>query len=50
MATRIRRAVLMVSLALLMATALAGVAWAANVIHCPNSNGYPTCEGTGKTT
>jgi Ca2+-binding RTX toxin-like protein len=48
MATRIRRAGLMVALTLLLTTALAGVAWAANVIHCPNSNGYPTCLGTGK--
>jgi Ca2+-binding RTX toxin-like protein len=48
MATRIRRAVVAAALALLMATVLAGVAWAANVIHCPNSGGFPTCRGTGK--
>jgi len=40
MATRIRRAVVAVALALLMATALAGVAWAAN-IRCPNVPGEP---------
>jgi Ca2+-binding RTX toxin-like protein len=48
MATRIRRAGVAVALALLMATALAGVAWAANVIQCPNRTGHLTCEGTGK--
>ena len=47
MATRIRRAGLMVGLALLMATALAGVAWAANVIHCPNGPGEShSCRDT----
>src|SRR5829696_7305754 len=38
MMTRIRRVGLTVSLALLLlATALAGVAWAANTIHCPGA-------------
>jgi Ca2+-binding RTX toxin-like protein len=48
MATRIRRAGVVVGLALLlMATALAGVAWAANAIHCPNVPGEPRgCRDT----
>ena len=51
MVTRIRRAVLMMALTLLMATCLAGVAWAVNTIHCPgedstNRDGY--CEGTDR--
>jgi Ca2+-binding RTX toxin-like protein len=40
-----------VALALLMATAVAGVAWAANTIHCPGaSSGNPDgeCRGTDK--
>jgi hypothetical protein len=45
---KIRRAVVAAAFAWLLAAALAGVAWAANVIHCPNSSGYPTCVGTGK--
>ena len=51
MATRIRRAVVAVALALLMTTTLAGVAWAANTIHCPtesSSNLDGTCEGTDR--
>ena len=49
MATRMWRAGVAVALALLMATALAGVAWAANVINCPNNRSeYLTCEGTAK--
>jgi Ca2+-binding RTX toxin-like protein len=51
MATRIRRAGLMVGLTILMATALAGVAWAANTIHCPGpSSGNPDgeCRGTDR--
>ncbi len=51
MATRIRRAGVVVALTLLMATALAGVAWAANKIHCPGEtstdpDGY--CNGTDR--
>ena len=46
MATRIRRAGLVVALTLLMATALAGVAWAAN-IQCPKGSSG-TCWGTQK--
>ena len=46
MATRIRRAAFMVALTLLMATALAGVAWAAN-IQCPKGSSG-TCWGTQK--
>jgi hypothetical protein len=47
MATAIRRAGVMVALALLMATALTGVAWAANVIQCsPSTDEDPICEGT----
>ncbi len=42
MATRIRRAGLMVGLTLLMATCLAGVAWAANVVDCPGGSCYGT--------
>lgn len=39
----------MVALALLMATALAGVAWAANVKHCgPNPGGDGICWGTNR--
>jgi Ca2+-binding RTX toxin-like protein len=47
MTTRIRRAGFMVALALLMATALAGVVWAAN-IQCPNDpqGNTGTCWGT----
>jgi Ca2+-binding RTX toxin-like protein len=41
MATRIRRAVVVVVLAWLMAAAFAGTAWAANAIHCPNVPGEP---------
>ena len=51
MATRIRRAVVAVALVLLTGTALAGVAWAANTIHCPgesSSNLDGTCEGTNR--
>jgi Ca2+-binding RTX toxin-like protein len=51
MVTRIRRAGLMVALALLMATALAGVAWAANTIHCPgpsSGNLDGECPGTDR--
>jgi Ca2+-binding RTX toxin-like protein len=48
MATRIRRAVVAAALTLLLATALAGVAWAANVIECPNRTGYFTCVGTDR--
>ena len=49
MATRIRRARFMLALTLLMATALAGVAWAAN-IQCPNDpqGNTGTCWGTQK--
>jgi hypothetical protein len=50
MATRIRRAGVAVALALLMATALAGAAFAAqNFIQCPKNtpqDGY--CDGTNK--
>jgi Ca2+-binding RTX toxin-like protein len=47
MATAIRRAGVMVALALLMATALTGVAWAANVMQCsPSTDEDPICEGT----
>jgi Ca2+-binding RTX toxin-like protein len=51
MVTRIRRAGAAVALTLLTATALAGVAWAANTIHCPgesstNRDGF--CEGTDR--
>jgi Ca2+-binding RTX toxin-like protein len=48
MATRIRRAGLVVALTLLLATVQAGVAWAAN-IKCPNDPqdiGGGTCWGT----
>jgi RTX calcium-binding nonapeptide repeat (4 copies) len=46
---RIRRAGLVVALMLLMAAALAGVAWAANVIQCaPGSDALRPCMGTGK--
>ena len=38
----------MVALTLLMATSLAGVAWAANVIRCAPRIVVPFCEGTGK--
>lgn len=48
MVMRIRRAALMVALTLLMATSLAGVAWAANVIRCAPRIVVPFCEGTGK--
>ena len=51
MVTRIRRAVVAVALTLLlMATALAGVAWAANTIHCPGvtSDGDGYCDGTDR--
>src|SRR5215208_5831939 len=49
MATRIKRAGVAAALTLLAATALAGVAWAANVIHCPNNRSeFLTCEGTAK--
>ena len=51
MTARIRRAVVAVALTLLAATALAGVAWAANTIHCPgesSSNLDGTCEGTDR--
>jgi Ca2+-binding RTX toxin-like protein len=48
MATRMRRAGVAVALTLLMATALAGVAWAANVIQCPNHSEFPSCLGTDK--
>src|SRR5215208_4570822 len=49
MATRIKRAGVAAALALLMASALAGAAWAANVIQCPNDRSeYLTCEGTAK--
>ena len=49
MATRIRRAGAAVALTLLMATALAGVAWAANTIQCePGSDALRPCAGTGK--
>jgi Ca2+-binding RTX toxin-like protein len=48
MVTTIRRSGFMVALTLLMATLLAGVAWAANAIQCPNSTEYPSCVGTGK--
>ena len=52
MVTRIRRAVVAVALTLLlMATALAGVAWAANTIHCPgvtSTDGDGYCEGTDR--
>jgi hypothetical protein len=50
MATRIRRAGLVVALTLLLATVLAGVAWAAN-IQCPNDPqdiGGGICWGTQK--
>jgi Ca2+-binding RTX toxin-like protein len=47
MTTTIRRAGVAVVLALLMATCLAGVAWAANVIQCsPATDAYIICEGT----
>jgi Ca2+-binding RTX toxin-like protein len=52
MATRIRRAWVVVTLALLlMATALAGAAWAANTIHCPGAssgNLDGECDGTDR--
>ena len=52
MVTRIRRAVVAVALTLLlMATALAGVAWAANTIHCPgvtSTDGDGYCDGTDR--
>ena len=52
MMTRIRRVGLTVSLALLLlATALAGVAWAANTIHCPgqsSGNLDGECGGTDR--
>jgi Ca2+-binding RTX toxin-like protein len=52
MATRIRRAGLLATLALLlMATALAGAAWAANAIRCAPSGATgeePLCEGTAR--
>lgn len=48
-ATRIKRAGAAAALTLLMATALAGAAWAANAIQCPNSIEYPGfCFGTEK--
>jgi Ca2+-binding RTX toxin-like protein len=47
MTTTIRQAVVAVVLALLMATCLAGLARAANVIQCsPATDAYIICEGT----
>jgi len=50
MVTRIRRAGVAVALALLLAAALAGVAWAVTTIHCPNDpqGDTGTCWGTQK--
>ena len=47
MTTTIRRAGVAVALALLMATCLAGLARAANIIQCsPATDAYVICEGT----
>jgi Ca2+-binding RTX toxin-like protein len=49
MTTTIRRAGVAVVLALLMATCLAGLAWAANIIQCsPATDAYIICEGTDR--
>ena len=49
MATRIRWVGVAVALSLLITAALAGAAWAANTIQCPNDRSeYFTCVGTDK--